>query len=127
MRVALETSVIELPPTSSRRSSAHRSTPTTLAPPRRHSIATRLGTTPDDSASGGRYAGPVREDISDERSGAGWVRVTCDAPLCAASVEGRPRLGEDWPPGWAQDVRRKPLTPDDPRDYCPDHIPLATA
>ncbi len=75
----------------------------------------------------GRYAGPVREDITDERAGAGWVRVTCDAPLCAASVEGRPRLGEDWPAGWAQDLRRKPLIPDDARDYCPDHIALATA
>ena len=74
-----------------------------------------------------RYAGSVREDISDERDGVGWVRVTCDAPLCAASVEGRPRLGEDWPAGWAQDLRRKPLIPDDPRDYCPDHVALATA
>jgi hypothetical protein len=75
----------------------------------------------------GGYAGRVRKDISDERDGAGWTRVTCDAPLCAASVEGRPPLGEDWPVGWAQDLRRKPLTADEPRDYCPDHVALATA
>jgi hypothetical protein len=31
-----------------------------------------------------------------------------------------------WPAGWAQDLRRKPLIPNEPRDYCPDHIALAT-
>lgn len=34
--------------------------------------------------------------------------------------------GEEWPAGWAQDLRRKPLSPNEPRDYCPDHIGLAT-
>ena len=68
----------------------------------------------------------MRTDISDER-GAGWVRVTCDAPMCAESVEGQPGPAEAWPAGWARDLRDTPLGTGEPRDYCPDHIAIATA
>jgi hypothetical protein len=50
----------------------------------------------------------MRVDISSERDADGWVRVTCDAPGRDESVEGRPRMGEECPHGWVQDLRRTP-------------------
>lgn len=70
----------------------------------------------------------MRVDIRSERDGGtGWVRVTCDAPSCGKSVEGRPQMGEDWPPGGTQDLRRTPASIGGVLDYCPTHAALAGA
>ena len=69
------------------------------------------------------------EDISGERGeggSIGWVRVSCDAPACTETVEGRPALGEDWPAGWAYDLSRTPATTSSVRHYCPVHAGFAT-
>jgi hypothetical protein len=68
----------------------------------------------------------MREDIS-SLPGDSTVLVACDAPGCRASVEGRPALGEDWPPDWAEDLRRTPMTTGGVRHYCPEHAGLASA
>ena len=67
----------------------------------------------------------MREDIS-SLPGDSTLRVTCDAPGCRASVEGRPPLGE-WFEGWAEDLRQTPATTGTVRDYCPAHAELASA
>jgi hypothetical protein len=71
----------------------------------------------------------MRVDISGERPGMGdgWIRVHCDAPGCNAAVQGRPKLGEDWPPGWEQDLRRTPITTGSAKDYWPEHAGLPSA
>jgi hypothetical protein len=70
----------------------------------------------------------MRVDISSERDGGeGWIRVTCDAPGCDESIEGRPRMGVEWPPGWAQDLRRTPASTGSVQDHCPAHAALAAA
>ena len=59
--------------------------------------------------------------------GTGWVRVMCDAPACRQVGEGRPEPGEQWPEGWAQDLRPMLADTGRARDYCPEHVGLASA
>jgi hypothetical protein len=50
------------------------------------------------------------EDIaSEDRRGVAWVRISCDAPRCTASIEARPQVGT-WREGWMQDSRSTPAT-----------------